>query len=439
MDPPYSEDTGLPIHRCPIPNVHSPAGLQSLHTITTKGEKIKIDISNHFTSKRYRPGSVVEGTVTLNPRKRLEFAEIAIKLVCDSSIETHHNGVPLETWHRILELTMPVSYDNSLQSRTLEANQIYRIPFHFILPQHLGSQACTRNGRCGTQSYAHSQMPPSLTGWERKPLVPRSIRLEYGVIAQVLSTGSPQYASSETKHTFQFLPAPFEHSSWQIPMNDKNYCVQSSGTLKKGIFAKSRGKITLSAVAPGILLLDTGGRGFQSVSIQAHLRLHVYNGKQSLPGDCTISVILKSETWSQDEPMQDWPNLTNRRGSYYDTQTVAEEALADVVWVPDTQIRSSATSLDSGEVHKATLAIPLQDFATDKKLFLPTFYSCLVARTYQLQVDVKIASASLRAVVPVQLATETTESCAVYSGRDASFEEVYSTQPFSALPAYSTA
>jgi hypothetical protein len=439
MDPPYSENFGAPIHHCPILNSFSPAGFQSLHTIITGGDEIKIDISNHFTTKRYRPGSVVEGTVTLNPQKRLEFAEIAIKLVCNSSIETYHNGVPLEIWHRLLDLTMPVSYNTSSQNRTLQANQIYKIPFHFVLPQQFSSEACTQNGHCGRLSYMHSQMPPSLTGWERKSLVSRNVRLGYGVIAQVLNTGSPRYANSESKHTFQFLPAPIEHPWRQIPVEDKTYRVQSSKTLTKGLLARPEGQITLSTVAPRFLLLDTGGKGFQSTSIQVHLRLDLFNGKQALPEDCTVSASLKSETWSQDKPMQDWPHLANRRDSYSDTETVAEKALFDVIWVPNNQIQSSVTSRGSSKIHKARLTIPLRDLATDEKFFLPTFYSSLVARTYQLQIHVKIASTTLKVVVPIQLATDTTESCAVYSGSEGSSEEVGSADRVDALPAYSMA
>ncbi|KAM0269181.1 hypothetical protein ACHAPA_004449 [Fusarium lateritium] len=407
MEPPYSQRSGVPLQTRPVLSPFNPSALQSLHSILLPRKNgIAINIHDHFASKRYRPGSIVKGTVDIKPKKPTTFTSVSIKLVCDSSVERPNGNLSFETWHRLLELEMPIEGDILPSSKILQPNQTYTIPFYFVLPNSLGTEACSHNVLWQEVRQLHSQLPPTLTGWERDAMVSRGVCIEYGVIAQVWNSASPEYAKLETKETIQFLPGFIEHPTLKIPSTDRVYKFESSKQLKSNVFARSSGQITLSADQPNTLVLDTIGRGFQPVSVSTSLSLEVLGGKSVLPQKGVISAKIESQTWSQDEPMQQFPHIVDARDCYVGSETLLKKLEVDLSWGKDFVKGTETATAQAAEAFSSRIEIPLRDFMSDKKMFLPTFYSCLAARTYQLHITIVVASVTLKLVLPIQLSVE---------------------------------
>ncbi|KAM5347411.1 hypothetical protein ACJ41O_010416 [Fusarium nematophilum] len=403
MEPPYTQSTGVPLQRRPVQSFFNPAGHQNLKSIIPfKKNELRIEINDHFASKRYRPGSTVQGNVTIKPRKRIQFGSVSIKFVCESSVEKLDSHLSLETWHRLLDLDMPIPRDALPEPKILLPDQTYTIPFYFVLPESLGTAACAHRVDSEETKYLHCQLPPSITGWDRDAMIPGSVRIEYGIIAQVLDSGTPQYAKLESKQTIQFLPGFLEHPPLTIAIGNRTYQLKSSKQLKKNLLSRATGQIALSADQPKALVLDASGFGFHAAVVVAHLQLESFDGKPSLPQDCSVSAKLESETWSHDEPMEQCPHLIDRRDSYSNVETILKKMDTELVWEEDALDKAG----QSGASFRSRLEIPLRDFVSDKRVFLPTFYSCLVARSYQLQVIVHVAGVALKLVLPVQLSME---------------------------------
>ncbi|SPJ79036.1 uncharacterized protein FTOL_07427 [Fusarium torulosum] len=407
MEPPYTQRSGVPLQTRPVLSPFNPSALQSLNSILPpKKNGIVINIHDHFASKRYRPGSIVMGTVDIKPKKSIPFTSLSIKLVCDSSVERPNGTLSFETWHRLLELEMPIDWETLPSSKILEPNQTYTVPFYFVLPNSLGTEACSHNVLWQEVRQLHSQLPPTLTGWERDAMVSRGVCVEYGVIAQVWNSASPEYAKLEAKETIQFLPGFVEHPTLKVPDTERIYKFESSKQLKTNVFARSSGQITLSADQPNTLVLDTIGRGFQPMGVSTSLSLESFGGKSALPQKGVISAKIESQTWSQDEPMQQFPHIVNARDCYVGSETLLKKLEVDLSWEKEIVKKTENTTAQAAEAFSSRVEIPLRNFMSDKKMFLPTFHSCLAARTYQLHITILVASVALKLVLPIQLSVE---------------------------------
>ncbi|KAM0350623.1 hypothetical protein ACHAPU_003109 [Fusarium lateritium] len=407
MEPPYTRRSGVSLQTRPVLSPFDPSALQSLNSILPpKKGGLNIQIHDHFASKRYRPGSVVKGTVDIKPKKQTTFTSVSIKLVCDSSVERPNGSLSFETWHRLLELEMPIEAGTLPVSKVLQPDQTYTVPFYFVLPNSLGTEACSHNVMWQEVRQLHSQLPPSITHWERDAMMPRGVSIEYGIIAQVWNSASPEYAKLENKETIQFLPGFVEHPPVNIPITDRVYNFNSTKQLKANVFSRSSGQITLSADQPDTLVLDTGGRGFHPMNVAASLDLDSFGGKSVLPQTCSISAKIESQTWSQDEAMQQLPQIVDARDSYVGSETLLKKFDFNLSWEKDIRNKTGTAAVQSAETFSSQIKIPFQRFMGDKKMFLPTFYSCLSARIYQLHITINVASVVLKLVLPIQLSVE---------------------------------
>ncbi|KAI1068882.1 hypothetical protein LB507_006287 [Fusarium sp. FIESC RH6] len=407
MEPPYTQTTGVPLQTRPVLSLFNPSALQSLNSILPpKNNRLTIHIQDHYASKRYRPGSIVMGTVNIKPKKQTPFTKISIKFVCDSSVERPNASLAFETWHRLLDLEMPMEHATLPADKIIQANETYSVPFYFVLPNGLGTEACSHNVIWQETRQMHSHLPPSITGWESEAMIPRGVHIEYGVIAQVWDSANPEYARLEAKETVQFLPGHVEHPNLKIPTANRNFKFASSKQLKSSVFGRSSGEITLHADQPTAIVLDPSGKSFHPATAVASLKLKLCDRKTSLPQTCSVSAKIESETWSQDEPMQQLPHIANARDCYNGSEPVLKKAGVGLTWAKDSPKQTDNAAIDIADTFSSHIEIPITNFASDKKMFLPTFYSCLVARTYQLHLTINIASTTLKLVLPVQLTME---------------------------------
>ena len=104
--------------------------------------------------------------------------------------------------------------------------------------------------------------------------------------------------------------------------------------------------------------------------------------------------------------MQQLPHIVNARDCYNGSETLLKKTEARLSWTKNSPKQTDNIVNETAEVFSSHIQIPITNFSSDKKMFLPTFYSCLIAKTYQLHLTINIASATLKLVLPVQLAME---------------------------------
>ncbi|RBR10307.1 uncharacterized protein FIESC28_09509 [Fusarium coffeatum] len=281
-------------------------------------DSITISIDDHTPSKIYRTGSTVKGVVEIKPKSLLRYTGIAIKLVCDSSVQLP--GRYYETFYRHLDLNMPVEErlvprveNGHPVKRYLHAGQTYTIPFSFELCDLHDSQACPHDVVSSYVSELHQQLPPSLAGIDRDAMVPYGIRIDYTIIATLADL---YWAGKEASHTIQFMPRFSKQPFLGTSSTDSTLKLRATQQLGSRDFSSSPGQITLSAEEPHILVLRDGGRSYQTTGIITFLHLESSKSQPAMPSECILSATLESQTWSQTKPMQNLPHITKAKNCH---------------------------------------------------------------------------------------------------------------------------
>lgn len=149
---------------------------------------------------------------------------------------------------------------------------------------------------------------------------------------------------------------------------------------------------TFFGAAPTDLLPNLGSRS-------------VYTANPSL--SYTTTSVLFSEpigklAWKQ-------RSLSGRRDSGYSSLGVEEDASETDCDGRDRTGGKSKGSKKCPIKHTALLEIPFSIPKTNRKIFLPTFHSCLISRTYTLHLNLSVGpgNTALTLAVPLQIGVET--------------------------------
>jgi len=372
---------------------------------------ITISIDDHNPSKIYRTGSVVKGVVEVKPSLPFYYTRIAIKLVCESSVQLPERIS--ETFHRHLNLTMPVEErfvpreENGYWVNSyLQAGQTYTIPFSFELCDPYDREACPHDVESPGVRELHRQLPPSLAGIDRNAMVPHGIRIEYTLIVTLAGWS---WTQKEASQTIRFMPRFSKQSVLDLSSTASTLKLRATQQLKSGDFSGSTGQITLSADEPNVLVLKDSGRSYQATDIITSLHLESSKSQPAMPSTCIVSATLESQTWSQTKPMQNLPHITKAKNCHSVSEPLMRNLEFSLVWEKvspgDTEIAGSKAV----NTFRAQVKVSLPGLSAVKRVYLPSFYSCLIARTYCLHVLIIIASVPLRLVLPLQMALESDE------------------------------
>ncbi|KAH7174649.1 uncharacterized protein B0J16DRAFT_404386 [Fusarium flagelliforme] len=372
---------------------------------------ITISIDDYTPSKIYRTGSTVKGVVEIKPRLPFHYTRIAMKLLCESSVQLPQRHS--ETFHRHLDLTMPV--EDRLVPRVengywvnsyLQAGQTYSIPFSFELGDPHDLEACPHDVESTGVRELHRQLPPSLAGIDRDAMVPHGIRIDYTLI---VTLADRNWTQKEASQTIRFMPSFSKQPVLDISSTTSTLKSRATQQLKSGGFSGSTGQITLSADEPNVLVLKDSGRSYQATDIITSLHLESSKSQPAMPSTCIVSATLESQTWSQTKPIQNLPHITKAENCHSVSEPLMRNLEFSLVWEKaspgDTKVAGSKAVNTFG----AQVKVSLPGLIAGKRVYLPSFYSCLIARTYCLHVLIIIASVPLRLVLPLQMALESDE------------------------------
>ncbi|KAI1061047.1 hypothetical protein LB507_010150 [Fusarium sp. FIESC RH6] len=409
MEPPSTERGSASFQKRPGPKTYT--SFRDIKHRKRREDGITISIEDHTPSKLYRTGSIVKGVVEIKPKFPFHYTRISIKLLCESSV--HLSGRYYETFHRLLNLNMPVEerlvprVENGYWTNCyLQAAQPYTVPFSFELCDLLDCEACSHEVASSDVSELHRRLPPSLAGIDRDAMVPRGIRINYTIIATLADRN---WVHKEASQTIQFMPRFSKQPALGTSSTDSALNFRATQQLKSRDFSGSPGRITLSADEPHVLVLQDSGRSYQTTDIIATLHLESFKSQRAMPSECIVSATLESQTWSETKPMQNLPHITRAKNCHSVSEPLVRDLEFSLVWekVPpeDSRIAGSKTV----NTFRAQVIVSLPALSAGKRVYLPSFYSCLVARTYCLHILVIIASVPLRLVLPLQMALESEE------------------------------
>ncbi|KAJ0280608.1 hypothetical protein COL940_006105 [Colletotrichum noveboracense] len=313
---------------------------------------LSISIDNHYTSKIYTCNSKVSGTLSVCTQRDTPFDCVQIALLGTSHTRIDMLPAPKIIDNDFLRLDMPIHEDSYPSGRNFRAGQTYHIPFEFTIPRALSSDACHAHtlSESGHIQDLHMRLPPTMGDWEKDDMSPVMARVGYSIVGRVLQkrASEPGHAT-EISQPIKVFPSFPEDPPLSITEQDTRYCLNIS-----------LGQTRLEAI-----------------------------------------------NWFSGAPIKTLPELGEARDSTgvkqelkYITSTKLPTTGVEVIWQHvDTGGQSS--------LWEGSLEIPIA-LPNIHKMFLPTFYSCFVARTYVLHLCVNAAASGtkINLSVPLQISVQ---------------------------------
>ncbi|EWZ46078.1 uncharacterized protein FOBCDRAFT_199428 [Fusarium oxysporum Fo47] len=375
-----------------------------------KSGKLEIELADHYLAKIYSSGSVVRGHLSISPASDIYASSITISLDGVTTIRTVGQKLTTTTTHRFLKIDLISSDILELVSTTLTKNRSHKIPFQFTLPYQLDPTACIHDVVSTTVTDKHLIPPPTIGGeWDRHDMSPGVVEVEYGINACVASTPSLDTGHSQdftAKRAIRFIPRLSESPPLHVSLMNRRYKLQGTKSLRSNSFKRPFGIISATAMQPEPLHLQAYGTVITPSFIDVTLTFDPENDGITPPKLDSVSLSIRSYTWHQADPYQAFPDQIGKPSLKQPFITSIELTVGrpQVTWArhvnPGLEDKSSENS--SVAFYSSTLQLPLS-VSTRNKTFLPTFHSCLVSRTYDVNLRLGFKKGDLTIVAPLQI------------------------------------
>ena len=336
-----------------------------------------------------------------------------------------------------LKLTQPIPDNAYPQPRILKAGQTYQFPFTFNVPNQLLPKSCGH--RCETRGVreAHLQLPPSLgdkdlnaaSGVPADDLSPDMAKIIYSirtVFVRVRDSDSRETIVAEKSKRVRVVAAAEEQPPVSLAANLQDYRFREEKNIKKNMFTGRQGRLVMESVQPKSLHLpnpNSPGDGRVTTLATIMLRFDPATETSQLPRLSCLTTKLKAWTHYASSVRHNYPTKVQTvtdmtQGVHSDTILLSCRNIETVEWTKHTSTSARRTSTNwtpapsssfepSGPFYTASILVPI-DLPTTAKTFVPSFYSCIISRTYALDVTLGIhmagpASATLSLKLPIQI------------------------------------
>ncbi|OAA68831.1 arrestin [Cordyceps fumosorosea ARSEF 2679] len=427
-----------------MPDANDPTGRAAARSKAVAALKPTIDviIDRHYNSKVYTSGSVIAGRAIIKTVRDIAFDHFDIVFTGIAATRLDFvQQYPSHSFRPFLKMRMPISEEDVPEDRVFRAAHTYTIPFHFVVPHQLPMGACKHQCEVGPVLDHHLRLPPTIGFWGADDQAPEMAQIEYAVKARAVKQqlgGVPASKVMEGQHVVKVLPASPEDAPLDITFRDERYTMAKTKTIRKNLFSAKTGKLTATSIQPEAVMFSADGRNASTSTAHIDLEFVPDSVDTAPPKINSISAKLLSTTFFGAAPVNYMPNLGPRTAyhgnpclNYTTTNNILNMPVEKVSWLQekveagrrDSGYSSSHLSPDSDAMtkgngnkkaaspikHVATLDVPFTVTNTNRKIFLPTFHSCLISRTYVLQLCLSVGptNTTMTLSVPVQVGVET--------------------------------
>lgn len=322
-----------------------------------------------------------------------------------------------EATQMFLSLRQPVDESMYPTPRVLRPGHSYKYPIVFVIPRNLLPQSCTHDTHCSHVKQAHLKTPPTLDDPQLRKrgsssvedMTPGNCHISYAVRAVV----SKELFGSQKKKvlggcakSLRVIPTA-EESLCLTPITRTNLSTRVEKDMKRGIARGTRGRMVVEALHPAPVLLRCPSESkCASTTVQVNLRFDpVHDSSPLQPKE--ISTRLQASTFYSTVPWENYASWDDQillegrgREAFAETFKTSSFGIGTLEW---TKHSCEVNGLQTEHSQKEPLSSPSKSFAGDSyyttsitlpitlpenKTYLPTFYSCLISRTYSVKLRV---------------------------------------------------
>ena len=365
--------------------------------------------------------------------------------------------------HTFLKVQQPIAEELLPDSDTFEAGVTYILPFTFVVPDRLLPFICSHKVDNDQLRREHTQLPPSLGDPSvsgeghtlMDDLAPDMSKITYSIRARVTKWNAVGrlLEMADKAERIRIVPAREEASPVNIEDTESDHVMRKEKSVKKGLFKIGKvGRLTAETLQPKSLRLPhPQKRQIEPISTMAtiNLRFDPASADDLPPALDSIVSKLKVYTFFGAAPYKVVPearrhdNWSTLHSFYPESVPLSSRALSTVSWIrhngtergdsfsSDLSRRPSAfstmsnasipepsCSYESGSpFYTASLPVPLAlptaTGSTRPKVFVPSFHSCIISRTYSVEMNISfrtpgsnVSSSHVTLKTPIQVSSE---------------------------------
>ncbi|KAH6949167.1 hypothetical protein DER45DRAFT_620291 [Fusarium avenaceum] len=435
-----------------MPSHNNPKGHCWLPSRATKDSAFEIHIDAHSETKIYTSGSTISGFITIRAQTQIPFQNVQVDLIGKTTTCGHafQYGTPFVT-HTFMQLQMPISASTLPPSRTLEVGRSYNIPFVFVVPDQLSPAVCGHENTAVWER--HLRPPPSIGAWGCDDLTGGSARVDYTIRARLVlgkdKRGKAQ--SLDENYPIKVFPIFPEQPPLHINTSDSEYCLIKTKTIKTMTRTKM-GVIRASATQPRPIVICLDNLGASESQIPIDFEYIPASSDGAPPGIRIKSATIETFTsfwlgqagnlpdhhqrpsntaspiapWSTSHPLvldyskqvtwerkQPFSSAKDSQIRAPESTRITQEHKTEISKNSSSSFASQESCPSKTEPYKASL---IQSFKlpTEKLFFLPTFYSCLLSRTYRIRLTLAVTvgtyGTTVSLALPLQVAVNRLET-----------------------------
>jgi hypothetical protein len=403
---------------------------------------IEVKDQQTFTTRERIIGKLTIEPVVDTPFEKLEIKLQGISRTYGRRIVPHApNARTVTTAHRFLELTQPDLKHCFPRDKVFRAGRHYNFPFEFAIPDRMLPATCRHVVESPEIHELHTSMPPSFGDQrpdEATDYAPRKASVKYRIVARVFEGAEPA-GNSKMKmiacdsERIRFMPSD------AMPMPVSTHINRAGAFLPlRKLWAKRLGDLAVTSIQASTFRVRKvhSDMWHSGLSGQVKLRLMFIPASDGAeaPRQIELSGIFRTETTSAVSPLLQLPSTDPWLGPELDRHTapsvmLSSRAVGNISWkrvsAADTEFSEKCHSYEvppsfkpprspcSTSHYSAEIVASLT--AAVGCSLVPTFHSCLISRTYII--DLRLSTPTLafgsfsamRLKVPVLVAYEQTD------------------------------
>jgi hypothetical protein len=403
---------------------------------------IEVKDQQTFTTRERIIGKLTIEPVVDTPFEKLEIKLQGISRTYGRRIVPHApNARTVTTAHRFLELTQPDLKHCFPRDKVFRAGRHYNFPFEFAIPDRMLPATCRHVVESPEIHELHTSMPPSFGDQrpdEATDYAPRKASVKYRIVARVFEGAEPA-GNSKMKmiacdsERIRFMPSD------AMPMPVSTHINRAGAFLPlRKLWAKRFGDLAVTSIQASTFRVRKvhSDMWHSGLSGQVKLRLMFVPASDGAepPRQIELSGIFRTETTSAVSPLLQLPSTDPWLGPELDRHTapsvmLSSRAVGNISWkrvsaadtvsdekCPSYEVSPSCRPPKFPRVNSYFSAEVVASFTAALGCSLvPTFHSCLISRTYRI--DLKLSTPTLtfgsfstmRLKVPVLVAYEQTD------------------------------
>jgi hypothetical protein len=403
---------------------------------------IEVDDQRTFTTRERIIGKLTIKPLIDTPFDKLEIKLQGISRTYGRRIVPHApHARTVTTAHRFLELTQPDLAQCFPDDKVFRSGRHYTFPFEFAIPDRMLPATCRHVVESPGIHELHTSMPPSLgdrQAGEGNDYAPRRVSVKYRILARAFKAeGLAGYSKMETlaldSKRIQFMPSDVV----PMPVPEVSNHIDPVGRyipLRK-LWVKQLGNLVVTSVQASTFRVQKVDSGVWHSDLSGQVKLELmfipaFDGAEP-PKQIELSGIFRTETTSAVSPLVQLPSTDPWLGPELDKHTapsviLSSQAVGKISWT-----RVSAAGTESGEKCPSYEAMPScrhperpcpsSHYSAEMVASLaaavgcslvPTFHSCLISRTYSIDLRLSTRTftfgsfSNMRLKVPVLVAYE---------------------------------